>query len=110
MGRSNLIEASPNEARALFHNSRTIGLACERRDGDGQQLARGGPRMSCCRWPLWSWQSFSLHSDLGGVHQKSFQAFLALPSCINHAGGREHATRAVTDSVRCGDDEVLAGF
>ena len=39
-----------NEARALFHNSRIIGLACERRDGDGQQLAGGGPRMCRCWW------------------------------------------------------------
>jgi hypothetical protein len=43
---------SPNEARAVFHNPCTIGLACERRDDDGQQLAGGGPRMCRCRWPL----------------------------------------------------------
>jgi hypothetical protein len=40
---------SPNEARALFHNSRIIGLACERRHGDGQQLAGSGLRM-CRGW------------------------------------------------------------
>ena len=42
-GRSNLMDShSANEARALFHNSRTIVPACERRDGDGQQLVEGG--------------------------------------------------------------------
>jgi hypothetical protein len=51
----------PNEARALFHNSCTIGFACERRDGDGQQLAGGGFRMCCCWWPLC--QSFSPHFE-----------------------------------------------
>jgi hypothetical protein len=40
---------SPNEARALFHSDGTTELACERRDGDGQQLARGGPWM-CGFW------------------------------------------------------------
>jgi hypothetical protein len=48
-----LMEAhSPNEARALFHNSRTIGFARERRDGDGQQLAGGDLGMCRCWWPL----------------------------------------------------------
>jgi hypothetical protein len=42
----------PNEARALFHNSRTIGFACERRDGDGLQLVGGGLRICCCWLPL----------------------------------------------------------
>jgi hypothetical protein len=46
------MEASPNEARAVFHNSRTIGVACECRDGDGQQLVGGGLRMYRCWLPL----------------------------------------------------------
>jgi hypothetical protein len=46
------MEALCHEARALFHNSRIVGLACERRDGDGQQLAGGSLRMCCCWWSL----------------------------------------------------------
>ncbi len=40
-----LTEALSNEVRALFHNSRIIGFACERHDGDGQQLDGGGLQM-----------------------------------------------------------------
>jgi hypothetical protein len=36
----------------LFHNSRTIVPACERRDGDGQQLVGGGLWMGRCWLPL----------------------------------------------------------
>jgi len=43
---------SPNEARALFHNSCTAELVCGPRDGDGQQLVGGGPRICRCWLPL----------------------------------------------------------
>ena len=43
---------SLNEARVLFHSDRTTELAYERGDGDGQQLARSGPRMYRCWLPL----------------------------------------------------------
>jgi hypothetical protein len=41
---------SANEARTLFHNSRPIELAWERRHGARQQLVGGGLRM--CRFWL----------------------------------------------------------
>ena len=56
-----LTEALSNEVRALFHNSRIIGFACERRDGDGQQLAGGGLQMLSLLVATLRWQSFSPH-------------------------------------------------
>jgi hypothetical protein len=85
-GRSNLMEVPPNEAGTFFLNCRNIGLARERRDGDGQQLVGGGLRICHCCLALChgnrlvhtssqSSRRCRAGQDVGGVHQKSSGGF-----------------------------------
>jgi hypothetical protein len=55
--------ALSNEARPFSSNSRIIGFACERRDGDGKQLAGGGLQMMSLLVATLRWQSFSPHFE-----------------------------------------------